>query len=190
MAGKGKLFVVSAPSGAGKTTLVRQVLKRFETLSYSVSHTTRAPRGNEKDGVDYFFVSVAEFKEKIAKGGWLEWAKVHDNYYGTSKSFVDGCLQRGKSLLLDIDVQGAEQIMASGLNPVSIFIMPPSFEILSERLQNRGTDSLAVIEKRLENAKAEMAKKDRYQYVVVNDDLDTALKELGSIFKKEMGNER
>lgn len=187
MAGKGKLFVMSAPSGAGKTTLVRQVLKRFETLSYSVSHTTRAPRGNEKDGVDYFFVSVAEFEEKIAKSLWLEWAKVHDNYYGTSRSFVEDRLQKGESLLLDIDVQGAEQIMASGLNPVSIFIMPPSFEVLSERLQNRGTDSPQVIEKRLENAKAEMTKKDRYQYVVVNDDLDIVLKELSSIFKKEMG---
>ncbi len=185
--GKGKLFVVSAPSGAGKTTLVRQVLKQFKTLSYSVSHTTRAPRGNETDGLDYFFISVVEFKEKIARGLWLEWAKVHDNYYGTSRAFVEGTLQKGQNLLLDIDVQGAEQVMASGLNPVSIFIMPPSFEALSERLKNRGTDSLPVIEKRLENAKVEMARKDRYQYVVVNDDLDTALKELGSIFKKEMG---
>ncbi|OGR23255.1 MAG: guanylate kinase [Desulfobacterales bacterium RIFOXYA12_FULL_46_15] len=189
MAGKGKLFVVSAPSGAGKTTLIRQVLKRFKTLSYSVSHTTRAPRSNEEDGLDYFFISPAEFEEKIAKGLWLEWAKVHDNYYGTSKSFVKACLQKGKSLLLDIDVQGAEKIMASGLNPVSIFIMPPSFEVLSQRLLNRGTDSKEVIEKRLVNAKTEMALKDLYRYVVVNDDLNTALKELYSIFKKEMDGE-
>jgi len=190
MAGKGKLFVVSAPSGAGKTTLIRQVLKQFGTLSYSVSHTTRAPRGNEVNGRDYFFISVAEFEEKIDKDFWLEWAKVHDNYYGTSRSFVEDRLQKGESLLLDIDVQGAEQIMASGLNPVSIFIMAPSFDVLSRRLKNRGTDSEQVIEKRLENAKAETALKDRYQYGVVNDDLDTALKELCSIFKKEMDNER
>ena len=148
MAGIGKLFIVSAPSGAGKTTLVRQMLKQFETLSYSVSHTTRAPRGNEENGIDYFFISKAEFKEKIVKGHWLEWAKVHDNYYGTSKAFVEDSLQKGKSLLLDIDVQGAEQIMASGLNPVSIFIMAPSFDVLYQRLLNRGTDSLIVIEKR------------------------------------------
>ena len=186
MAGKGKLFIVSAPSGAGKTTLVREVLKEFTTLSYSVSHTTRPPRGNEKEGLDYFFISPAEFEEKIAGGDWLEWARVHDNYYGTSRSFVEGCLQQGKSLLLDIDVQGAVQIMASGLNPISVFILPPSFEVLSQRLLNRGTDSKEVIEKRLINAKAEMEQKDRYRYVVVNDDLNTAIKELCSIFKKEM----
>src|SRR3989339_538972 len=178
MAGKGKLFIVSAPSGAGKTTLVREVLKEFADLSYSVSHTTRPPRGNEKEGLDYFFISPAEFEEKISKGDWLEWARVHDNYYGTSRSFVEGCLQQGKSLLLDIDVQGAVQIMASGLNPISVFILPPSFEVLSQRLLNRGTDSKEVIEKRLINAKAEMEQKDRYRYVVVNDDLNTAIKEL------------
>ncbi len=186
MAEKGKLFVVSAPSGAGKTTLVRKVLKEFETLSYSVSHTTRPPRKNEEDGLDYFFISPDEFEENIVKGLWLEWAKVHGNYYGTSKPFVQDCLKKGKNLLLDIDVQGAEQIMASGLDPVSIFIMPPSFEVLRQRLLNRGTDSEEVIEKRLENAKMEIAEKDRYTHVVVNDDLDTALKELCSIFKKEI----
>ncbi len=186
MTGKGKLFVVSAPSGAGKTTLVRQVLKQFENLSYSVSHTTRAPRANEAEGLDYFFISVAEFKEKIAKGLWLEWAKVHDNYYGTSRAFVEETLQKGKSLILDIDVQGAKQIMASRLNPVSIFIMAPSFDVLYQRLVNRATDSIAVIEKRLENAKVEVSQKDLYHYVVVNDDLETALEELCRIFKKEM----
>jgi len=186
MTGKGKLFVVSAPSGAGKTTLIRQILKRFKTLFYSVSHTTRAPRNNEAEGRDYFFISPAEFEEKISQGLWLEWAKVHDNYYGTSRPFVESCLDSGKSLLLDIDVQGATQIMASGLNPVSIFIMAPSFEVLSRRLFSRGTDSKEVIEKRLVNAKAEIAQKDRYQYVVVNDDLDEAVKELCSIVEKEM----
>ncbi len=190
MAGKGKLFIVSAPSGAGKTTLVRAVLKEFTSLSYSVSHTTRPPRGNEKEGLDYFFISPAEFEEKIARGLWLEWARVHDNYYGTSRPFVEDCLQKGKSFLLDIDVQGAVQIMASGLNPISVFILPPSFEALSQRLLNRGTDSKEVIEKRLINARAEMEQKHRYQYVVVNDDLNAAIEELCAIFKKEMSHER
>jgi guanylate kinase len=189
MAGKGKLFIVSAPSGAGKTTLVREVLKEFAGLSYSVSHTTRPPRVNEKEGLDYFFISPAEFEEKIAGGDWLEWARVHDHYYGTSRAFVEDCLLQGKSLLLDIDVQGAVQIMASGLNPISVFILPPSFEALSQRLLNRGTDSKEVIEKRLINARTEMDQQHRYQYVVVNDDLDTAKKEFCSIFKKEMGYE-
>ncbi len=185
MAGMGKLFVISAPSGAGKTTLVRKILKRFKNLSYSVSHTTRSPRGNEQDGFDYFFISLAEFEQKISLDLWLEWAKVHNNYYGTSKKFVRNCLEKGRNLLLDIDIQGARQIMDSDPDLVSIFIMPPSFQILSQRLENRGTDSRKVIASRLENAKLEMTQKDLYQYVVINDDLDEATEELCSIFEKE-----
>lgn len=186
MKAKGKLFVISAPSGAGKTTLIKKVLNRFNPLSYSVSHTTRPPRVNEQDGVDYFFITPSEFELKITQKHWLEWAKVHDNYYGTSRAFVENTLEKGQSLLLDIDVQGAGQVMASDLDPVTIFILPPSFEILAQRLENRGTDSKAVIARRLENAKTEMAQKDRYQYVVVNDDLDAAVEELSRIFEKEM----
>lgn len=186
MTGIGKLFVISAPSGAGKTTLIKQVLNRFNRLSYSVSHTTRHPRKNEQDGRDYFFISIEAFEQKIDQGDLLEWARVHDNYYGTSREVVKNALDKGLSLLLDIDVQGAEQIMASDLNPVSIFIMPPSFEILSQRLEGRGTDSKDVIAKRLENAKFEMTQKDRYQHVVVNDDLDEAVETLCLIFEKEM----
>ncbi|WP_299981332.1 guanylate kinase [Desulfobacula sp.] len=186
MSGIGKLFVLSAPSGAGKTTLVRKVLSRFKNLSYSISHTTRSPRKNEQEGVDYFFITPVEFEQKIILDHWLEWAKVHDNYYGTSKEFVRSCLEKGQSLLLDIDVQGAGQIMTSDMDLVSIFIMPPSFEILSQRLESRGTDSRQVIARRLENAKSEIARKDLYQYVVVNDDLDEAIEALCSIFKKEM----
>lgn len=186
MKGKGKLFVISAPSGAGKTTLVKKVLDRFKTLSYSVSHTTRNPRENEQDGRDYFFITPDEFEEKIAKDHWLEWAKVHENFYGTSRDFVRNCLDKGQSLLLDIDVQGAVQIMNSDMKPVSIFILPPSFDVLSQRLEKRGTDSKKVIQRRLENAKAEMAQKDLYQYVVVNDDLDKAIKDLCLIFEKEL----
>ncbi|MCD4678116.1 MAG: guanylate kinase [Desulfobacula sp.] len=186
MADTGKLFVISAPSGAGKTTLVRKVLNRFKALSYSVSHTTRSPRENEQDGLDYFFISLEQFEQKITLEHWLEWAKVHDNFYGTSKELVRECLEKGQSLLLDIDVQGAKQIMKSQLGPVSIFIMPPSFEVLSQRLLNRGTDSKKVIAKRLENAKFEMTQKDLYQYVVVNDNLDEAIDKLCWIIKKEM----
>lgn len=187
MKNKGRLFIISAPSGAGKTTLTREVLKRFDTLSYSVSHTTRSPRAGEQSGRDYFFITLAEFEKNIAKGLWLEWARVHGNYYGTSRPFVEDCLRAGRSLLLDIDVQGARQIMASDLCPVSIFIMPPSFEELTKRLKGRGTDSSEVIEKRLLNAKTEMAQKDLYQHVIINDDLDTAINELCRIFENEMG---
>ena len=186
MAAAGRLFVVSAPSGAGKTTLIKKILNRLENLSYSVSHTTRDPRGNEQNGRDYFFISVDEFEKKIAREHWLEWARVHDNFYGTSKDLVKNSLEKGKSLILDIDVQGAQQMMTLGLDLVSIFIMPPSFEILSRRLEKRGTDLKEVIARRLDNAKAEIAQKHLFQYVVVNDDLDQATERLCSIFKQEM----
>ncbi len=183
---KGKLYVVSAPSGAGKTTLIKEVLRRFKTLSYSVSHTTRAPRNNEQQGIDYYFIIQEEFQEKINQNYWLEWAVVHGNYYGTSKDFIKTSLDQGKSLILDIDVQGTCEIIKSGLEMVTIFIMPPSIEILSQRLENRGSDSKKVIDKRIENAKREIAKKNMYQYVVINDDLDKAIEELCLIFKEEM----
>lgn len=184
----GKLFIISAPSGAGKSTLIRQVLRRFDMLSYSISHTTRAPRKNEIHGQDYFFITSEEFEEKIDKGDWLEWAKVHDNYYGTSKDFVNNTLAKGQSLILDIDVQGAKQILAAGIDAVTIFIMAPSFEILAQRLKDRGTDAQAVIEKRLENARQEIEQKDLYQYCVVNDDLDKAIESLCRIFENEILN--
>lgn len=183
---KGKLFIVSAPSGAGKTTLIKKVLDRFDSLSYSVSHTTRSPRAGEVDGRDYFFVSASDFERKIEENQLLEWAKVHDNYYGTSREFVERTLADGTSLLLDIDVQGADQIMASDLVPVTIFIMPPSFEELETRLRKRGTDSETVIEKRLKNARIEMEKKGSYRHVLVNDDLDEAIQALIKIFEKEI----
>ncbi|MCG8566683.1 MAG: guanylate kinase [Desulfobacterales bacterium] len=182
MASNGTLFVVSAPSGAGKTTLIQQVLNRFSALSYSVSHTTRSPREGEVHGEDYFFVTIPEFEALIEAGQMLEYAQVHDNYYGTSKTFVADTLDQGKSLLLDIDVQGAKQIMDSGLNPVSIFIMPPSMDELKRRLEGRGTDAPGVIARRLENATGEMAARDAYDHVLVNDDLDRAVAELSRIF--------
>lgn len=183
---KGKLFVISAPSGAGKTTLIQHVLNRFDNIRYSVSHTTRPPRKNEREGIDYFFIDIRKFEKKIAQEHWLEHARVHDNYYGTSKEFVEKQIQNGQHLLLDIDVQGACQIMNKNMDLVSIFIMPPSYSILKDRLRKRATDDIIVIEKRLENAKKEVQKKGAYQYVVINDDLNIAIEKLCSVFQKEM----
>ncbi|PIE61667.1 MAG: guanylate kinase [Desulfobacterales bacterium] len=183
----GKLFILSAPSGTGKTTLIRQILNRFKQVFYSVSHTTRLPRKGEVHGKDYFFTDKATFKTLIDSHQMLEWAKVHDNYYGTSKAFVQDQLALGNSIILDIDVQGGRQIMETDLDPVSIFIMPPSLEVLEQRLRGRGTDSDAVILTRLKNAKIEMAQHDAYTHVVINDRLEDAVTELTDIFATALG---
>ncbi|MDD9304456.1 MAG: guanylate kinase [Desulfobacter sp.] len=185
---KGSLFMVSAPSGAGKTTLVRAILDRFDQLSYSISHTTRAPRKGEVDGKDYFFLDEKQFETMIEKGMMLEWARVHNNFYGTSRPFVEDQLGAGRHILLDIDVQGARQIMDSGLEPVSIFIMPPSMEELARRLRARQTDSDQVIQMRLDNARHEMEQRGFYDHLVVNDKLDLAVETLAQIFEKELQN--
>lgn len=182
----GKLFIISAPSGAGKTTLVKEVLNTFKNLSYSISHTTRPPREGEKNGIDYYFISRETFRLMIEKDLWLEWAKVHDNYYGTSREFVEQSIAGGQSLILDIDVQGARQIMETGIAHTSIFILPPSMDILKMRLESRGTDSKEVIEKRLLNAKKEMERKEFYKHQVMNDDLAAAKKAICRIFRDEM----
>jgi guanylate kinase len=182
----GRLFVISAPSGAGKTTLIRRVKARFPGMSYSISHTTRRPRPGEVHGSDYFFVTEDVFRQMIDADALLEWAQVHAHYYGTSRAFIQEQLTAGRNLLLDIDVQGARQIMASGLNPVTVFIIPPSLDVLRQRLESRGTESAENIELRLANAREEIALKHLYQYVVVNDDLDAAAKKLCAIFEKEM----
>ncbi|WP_321495841.1 guanylate kinase [uncultured Desulfobacter sp.] len=183
-----KLFIFSAPSGTGKTTLVKELLGRFETLVFSISHTTRKPRPGEVHGKDYFFTDKAQFMDMVASGQMLEWAQVHDNCYGTSKIFVQEQLAAGKSVLLDIDVQGGRQIMDSGLKPVSVFIMPPSLEVLEQRLRGRGTDAEDVILRRLENAETEMAQKAFYTHVVVNDVLADAVAELIAIVEQETSN--
>ncbi|MBC2709896.1 MAG: guanylate kinase [Desulfosarcina sp.] len=183
--GGGRLFVVSAPSGAGKTTLCVAARNNLPRLVYSVSTTTRRPRGGEQEGRDYFFVSEAQFIEGIRKGLWAEWAKVHDNYYGTSARFIEDHLAAGRDVLLDIDVQGAGQILKHYPDAVTIFIMAPSMAVLCQRLTARGLDSAEVIHKRMKNAEAEIAKKAMYRYVVVNDDLDAAIHRFVSILKGE-----
>ena len=181
---RGSLFIISAPSGAGKTTLTKAVLDRFIDILYSVSYTTRELRNGEQDGVDYYFIAKNNFKKSINNGKWAEWAEVHGNYYGTSAEFIDKNLAAGRNILLDIDVQGTIQILEHYPDSITIFIMPPSFEILRERLESRGTDSQAAIERRLENAQKEMARKDLYRHVIVNDQLPDAVAELISIIEK------
>lgn len=172
------LFIISAPSGAGKSTLCRYLRQQFPDIGYSISHTTRPPRPGEVDGREYHFIDESRFKAGIESGRWAEWAVVHGNYYGTSAALLNQALAAGQDLLLDIDVQGAVQIMARFPGAVSIFILPPSLESLRERMEKRGQDRPEVIEKRVENAKAEMAQRDRYQHVIVNDDLEAAQSEL------------
>ncbi len=180
---KGRLFVISAPSGTGKTTLCRLLMDAFKGISYSVSHTTRKPREGEVQGKDYHFVSIPDFERMIHDGGLVEWAKVHDNYYGTSLAFITDSLENGRDILLDIDVQGAANIRTAYPEAVTIFIMPPSLDALKERLEKRGTDRPEVIATRLGNAVTEMARKEFYTHVIVNDCLETAKNELFSVVR-------
>ena len=184
------LIIVSAPSGAGKTTLVNKLAEvGQDRFAVSISTTTRAPRGAEINGKDYHFVSVADFEKAIAANDLAEWAKVHDNYYGTSRQFLDAKLQQGQSVFLNIDVQGAENIR--NLYPeqtLSLFVAPPSLAVLESRLRGRQTDTEEVIQRRLQNAAAEMARAEEFDYVVVNDDLDTAVSETLSILDQHTRN--
>ncbi|MCP4622355.1 MAG: guanylate kinase [bacterium] len=180
----GLLFILSAPSGAGKSTLCRAVQNRFPDILYSISYTTRPPRKGEQDGVDYHFIADDEFEKGIVRDRWAEWAKVHNNYYGTSADLLNRALAGGQDILLDIDVQGMRQIVKRYPAGITIFIMPPSLEILRLRLENRGTDGPEIIALRLKNAQKEMALKDRYRHVVTNDQLTDAVAELLGIFEK------
>ena len=180
----GILYVVSAPSGAGKTTICQSVLQRMPDLLYSVSYTTRVPRANEKNGRDYHFISKRRFEEKIDAGEWAEWARVHGNYYGTSAIFIQRGLENGRQILLDIDVQGTLQIVKKFPDSITIFILPPSFETLRQRLESRAADSPQVIAERLQNARWEMDQKDMYRYRIVNDDLETAICEMIRIIEQ------
>ncbi|MFZ3047573.1 MAG: guanylate kinase, partial [Desulfatirhabdiaceae bacterium] len=173
----GRLFIISAPSGTGKTTLCREVLKRIPDLLYSVSYTTRAPRSGETNGVDYHFISIDQFLVRISENRWAEWAEVHGNYYGTSADFIENGLFSGKSILLDIDVQGARQIRQRYSSSIAIFILPPTIDVLRQRLTSRQSDSPAVIEKRLAHATTELSEHSTYHHVLVNDVLSDAIEQ-------------
>ncbi len=178
---RGRLFVIAAPSGAGKTSLVRALLEREPGLRFSISYTTRARRPNELHGRDYFFVTRGEFDRMAADGGFLEHATVFDNSYGTAKAQVEQSLAAGQDLILEIDWQGAAQVRSAMPECVSVFILPPSRAELERRLRGRGTDAEDVIQRRLRDAASDMAHWREFDYVVVNDDFEQALGELQEI---------
>ncbi len=185
----GKQFVaLAAPSGGGKTTLCGKLLKRYSELALSVSFTTRAPRGQEKNGVEYNFVSKAEFEALIDRQQLIEYAQVHGNYYGTSKEFLEKQSSAGKVVVLDIDVQGVDSLRAAfGSRCLSIFILPPDMHTLEQRLRARSTEPEHMIQQRLSNAVIEMAQAKKFDYQVVNNDLNTSFLELCRILEKEVG---
>tara|TARA_R110002126_G_scaffold98045_31_gene228187 strand:- start:2177 stop:2809 length:633 start_codon:yes stop_codon:yes gene_type:complete len=177
----GNLFIVSAPSGAGKSSLINALLKNHSDMQVSVSHTTRQPRPGEQDGVHYHFISVEQFKKLIAENEFLEWAEVFGNYYGTSRSAIIANLRQGIDVFLDIDWQGARQIREQAPGTLGIFILPPSMTALQQRLEQRGQDSQQVIAQRMAQAQNEMQHADEYEYLIINDDFNQALSELSYI---------
>ena len=179
----GNLYVVAAPSGAGKTTLVRLLLEQEAGVSLSVSFTTRPPRPNEQDGRDYHFVDATAFRAMIARHEFLEWAEVHGNLYGTSKTWISERLASGNDVLLEIDWQGARQVRSLFPGAIGIFILPPSLEELTRRLTGRGTDSADVIARRLAAAEAEMRHAGEFDYVIINDILEQALDDLRAVVR-------
>lgn len=181
---RGVLYVISGPAGAGKGTLVSRVLSRTEGAWLSISATTRPPRGSERDGVDYRFLSVEEFERGIESGEFLEWALVHGNYYGTPRTPIEEHLSRGEAVLLEIDVQGGFQVRERYPDATLVFIAPPDPDELRRRLVGRGTDAPDVIERRLANATAEMEASADYDIVIVNDDLETATEELAAVLAR------
>lgn len=177
----GNLFIISAPSGAGKSTLIQALLRQHPDMQLSVSHTTRAPRQGEQDGVHYHFTNVEDFKARIANNEFLEWAEVFGNYYGTSRNAIYQQLSQGIDVFLDIDWQGARQIRAQEAGTIGIFILPPSLSELALRLNNRGTDSAEVIAGRMAKAQSEMSHANEYDYLIINDDLAHAQQQLAAI---------
>ena len=182
---RGILFVVSAPSGGGKGTLIQRVLDKDRDLGYSVSFTTRAPRSGETNGREYFFVTPEKFEEMVAADQFLEWAYVHSHRYGTGRQQVSREIAEGRDIILEVDVQGAASVRQLIADSVSVFILPPSFEVLRQRLLARGTDSLEELDLRLRNAPRELEHYSRFQYLIINDDADRAADELRAIIQAE-----
>jgi guanylate kinase len=182
---RGTLFVVSSPSGGGKGTLIRHVLDVVENLNYSVSYTTRAPRQGEVDGREYFFINRETFDEMVGAREFLEWACVHGNYYGTSKKQIIEETAAGADIILEVDVQGAASVRQLLMDSVSIFILPPSYEVLRQRLIARGTDSPHELEVRLRNAPEELKQYSAFDYVIINDEINRAAAQLASIIYAE-----
>lgn len=182
---KGIPFVVSAPSGAGKTTLCREVQKDLDGLSFSVSHTTRTPREGEVSGRDYHFVDIKKFRSLIDAGAFIEWAEVHGNLYGTSLEEIQRSLLGGEDLLIEIDVQGAAQLREKLPEAVFVFVLPPDLNVLEERLRGRGTDDDSSIQRRLAIAVREISEQKNYDYRIVNDELELAAHNLAGIIRAE-----
>lgn len=185
MSRKNNIFVISAPSGAGKTTLVQILMERIPNLYFSISHTTRPYRDGELEGVDYFFINENTFRQMISSGEFLEWAEVHGHLYGTSKRMIMLAEEGGKDLILDLDVQGAASVRKILPEAASIFIMPPSYESLRARLVQRRTDKEEQIEQRLENAREEIQRYREYDYVVINEELGSAAENLCGIVRSK-----
>ena len=182
---KGMIIIVSAPSGAGKTSICDALIKEDKNIVYSVSTTTRQPREGEKNGVEYYFVDDKKFKEMVKKNVFVEWAKVHNHFYGTSKKVLEQTINKGKDILLDIDVQGAVKIKKQYKNALMIFITTPTLKILKQRLIKRNKDSMEVIKTRIENAKKELTYMPKYDYLILNDKLDESIKNAKSVICAE-----
>jgi guanylate kinase len=185
---KGKIFVVSAPSGTGKTTIVRRLMNEMPSLVFSVSATTRKKRENEVDGKDYFFLSEEEFLSRISNDEFVEWEKVYDYYYGTFRYFIDETITAGKNIILELDVNGAIALKKIYNEANLIYILPPDIEELVKRLKNRRTESKADLQKRIERAKMELSQKDKFDYLVLNEDLEKAIIETKNLILKKINN--
>ncbi|HMW64184.1 MAG TPA: guanylate kinase [Accumulibacter sp.] len=179
----GHLYILTAPSGAGKTTLVRHLLENDPAMRVSVSHTTRRPRTGEREGIEYYFIALDEFREKIRRDDFLEWAEVHGNFYGTSRTGIEAALCAGQDVLLEIDWQGARQVRKAFPAAIGVFILPPSLHALEQRLRERATDSAQTIARRLDAARDEMRHAEEFDYVIINDDLQRALQDLLAIVR-------
>jgi guanylate kinase len=187
---KGKIIVISAPSGTGKTTIVRSIMREEPSLEFSVSATTRTKRNNEVDGKDYYFITEEEFRQKIEEGEFVEWEKVYDYYYGTFRRYIEETINQGKSIILELDVNGAIALKNIYNEAKLIYIAPPDIEELIKRLKNRKTENEEDFQKRIKRAKMELSRKDEFDYLVVNKDLDIAIKETKNLISEIIKNKR